>query len=143
MGAQLMRMMVESAHENNRVDGSSDVTIDRLQAATGKLGLIASGLAMVDPGLIPPQGAGYGSDVKVINMDTGMQVEYTLMLSAQMDVRGNHVSLASPVGQALLGAVSGDETMIVTPHRNVSLRVVDVRTLIEMLNDIELEFLNC
>jgi transcription elongation factor GreA len=142
LGAQLMREVSEPEDGAASSDGIAHDRIGRLQAATGTLGLIASGLAVIDSTCIPASGAGYGSTVQVINVDSGRHEEYTLLISSLMDIRANHVSLASPIGQALLGRKAGDQVAIVTPHREVRIKVAYVRTLMQFLDTVETEFLN-
>ena len=106
---------------------------DEIKARIAFLGQIAAGLAIVDPECLPPEGAGYGSKVTVRNVKTGATDEYTLMVGSLVDINANQVSLASPIGQALLGARADDEVTIHTPTRPVTLRVIAVQTLMEQM----------
>jgi transcription elongation GreA/GreB family factor len=141
LGAKLMRRLPDASDGKPRAD-VPDPMIDRLRAAIARIGRIASGLAIIDPECIPAEGAGYGSDVKVVSLDSGRYEEYTLLTSAVMDIESSHVSLASPIGQALLGRVPGEEVTICTPQRRARMRVASVRTLTQILDSIELELLD-
>ena len=105
-----------------------------LQARVAKLGQIAAGLAVVDPECLPRVGAGYGSTVEVRDIDSGDVGEYTLMVGMLVDLDANQVSLASPMGQALLGASAGDQVTLTTPGKQVSLLVTRVATLFDHLD---------
>jgi hypothetical protein len=142
LASQLMGRMSNPDAEVDATALTPDPVVDRLQAATGKLGLLAAGLAVIDAECIPANAAGYGSEVQTIHMDSGRKEDYTLLISPLMDIQANHVSLASPIGQALLGRSAGDEAMIITPQRRVVVRVADVRTLPQILDEVETEFLD-
>ena len=76
--------------------------------------------------VVPAAGAGadLGSTVTV-EVD-GMTDTYTLVGSAEADPSSGRLSVVSPVGRALLGAVAGAEVAVQTPRGPVSYRVVSV-----------------
>jgi transcription elongation GreA/GreB family factor len=115
----------------------SDTPDEALQSQVAKLGLIAAGLAVVDAESLPAESAGFGSIVEAENVDTGETEEYELMVGSLVDVGTNQVSLASPIGQALLGRTAGDEVMIVTPYKQARMRINRVVTLAELLDRYE------
>ncbi len=106
-----------------------------LQARVSTLGQIAAGLAVVDPECLPPEGAGYGSIVEVRDLDTGKNEQHMLMVGSLVDIDANQVSLASPMGQALLGRSVGDQFRIRTPGKHRTLLVMRVVTLLDHLDD--------
>jgi transcription elongation GreA/GreB family factor len=99
------------------------------------LGQVAAAWADVPDGALPPTGAGFGSAVIVEDVDHGVRETFTLMTGALLDIDGGQVSLASPIGQALLGTEEGDVVGVQTPHRLRRLRVVEVRTLQSRIED--------
>ena len=56
----------------------------------------------------------------------GEQVTYVLVSPSEVDLGGGRISVASPVGRALLGHGPGDEVMIRTPQGEAHYRVVSV-----------------
>jgi len=56
----------------------------------------------------------------------GEQVTYVLVSPSEVDLGGGRISVASPVGRALLGHGPGDEVMIRTPQGETHYRVVSV-----------------
>jgi transcription elongation factor GreA len=70
------------------------------------------------------RGAGIGSYVTV-EVD-GSSVTYQLVGSAEADSRAGRISIASPVGAALVGARTGDEVVAATPRGPVRHRVLSV-----------------
>lgn len=73
-------------------------------------------------------GARFGSTVVVEDVDLGGRETYTLMTGELLDIDAGQVSLASPIGRALLGARPGAEVSVSTPQRQRRLRVLSVRT---------------
>jgi transcription elongation GreA/GreB family factor len=109
-----------------------------LQQAIARLGQIAAGLAIVDEECLPANGAGYASTVTVRDLDSGQKNEYVLMVGSLVDIEANQVSLASPIGQALLGRSPGERTSFSAPTRRVRLQILSVTTLAEFLAELEL-----
>lgn len=91
----------------------------RIQALEGRL----RNAVVVDA---PREGdrADLGSRVTV-EVD-GITDTYTLVSTAEADARAGRLSVASPVGQALLGATPGSEVRVQTPRGAVTYRVVTV-----------------
>lgn len=106
-----------------------------LQAVVRRLGQLVAGLSIIDPEHLPARGAGYGSTVVVENTRTGNREEYMLMAGPLVDIDANQVSLASPIGSALLGRVAGEEIVIETPQQARLLRIISVTTLMESMGD--------
>lgn len=69
-------------------------------------------------------GADIGSRITV-QID-GDEIEYVLVGSAEADPKAGRLSVASPVGKALVGARSGDEVEVETPRGRVTYRVLNV-----------------
>ncbi len=111
----------------------ADPTTRGLQARVALLGQLAAGLAIVDADALPAEGAGFGSRVTVVNVETGTTDEYVLMIGSLVDIDANQVSLASPIGQALLGRRPGEEVTFATPNKQVRLLVTNVVTLLDLL----------
>ena len=117
-------------------DGVTDETAE-LRSRTARLGQIAAGLAVIDLECLPSDGAGYGSNVQLRNLDTGESDEYTLMVGSLVDISANQVSLASPIGQALLGRRAGERVTITTPYKQSRMFIMKVVTLMELLASYE------
>ena len=70
------------------------------------------------------EGAGIGS-LLTVSID-GDEVQYTLVGSAEADPMAGRLSVASPVGKALLGSKGGDDVDVETPRGRVAYRVLKV-----------------
>ena len=104
-----------------------------IKEAVRFLGQVASCWSLVAEDALPEHGAGFGSTVEVEDAAGGPREWYPLMTGALLDIDAGQVSLASPIGQALLGAVPGMMVSVTTPMRRRTLRVVSVRTLQDRL----------
>jgi transcription elongation factor GreA len=73
-------------------------------------------------------GAGSGADLgsKVTVEVDGATDTYTLVGTAEADPSSGRLSVASPVGRALLGALAGDEVAVKTPRGAVTYQVLSV-----------------
>ncbi|HSJ05368.1 MAG TPA: GreA/GreB family elongation factor [Longimicrobiales bacterium] len=93
------------------------------------LGQVVAAWADVPADALPPRGAGFGSTVLVEDLDRGLRETFTLMAGPLLDIDAGQVSLASPVGHALLAAAPGDTVSVAAPQRLRRLRVLSVRSL--------------
>jgi transcription elongation factor GreA len=67
--------------------------------------------------------AGVGSAVQITRLDTGASFTYKLVGAREANAREGKISVASPVGSALVGARPGDEVSVQTPNGEVAMRV--------------------
>jgi transcription elongation factor GreA len=72
---------------------------------------------------------GLGTSVTVIDMETDEEETFMVVLSEMMDVDAGHISLQSPLGQALRDTVVGDEVKLRLPDLVRKLRVVSMVTV--------------
>jgi transcription elongation GreA/GreB family factor len=119
------------------LDSKRDVATQDLQNKVASFGQIAAGLAIIDSACLPAAGAGYGSTVTVRDVRTNQVDQYTLMVGSLVDIETQQVSLASPIGQALLGKCEGDEIVVTAPHRRARMLVTKVVTLMDKLEENE------
>ncbi|WP_325310984.1 GreA/GreB family elongation factor [Longimicrobium sp.] len=104
-----------------------------VQERIRRLGQLVAGLAGLECGALPIDRVGYGSSVVLQNLDDRRRVSYTLVTGDVIDLDEDQVSLASPVGQALLGRKAGDRVSVQTPAGTLRYRIVSVTTLPQML----------
>jgi len=104
-----------------------------VQERIRRLGQLVAGLAGLERGALPVDRVGYGSTVVLQDLDDRRRVSYTLVTGEVIDLDEDQVSLASPVGQALLGREVGDRVFVETPAGTLRYRIVSVTTLPQML----------
>lgn len=73
--------------------------------------------------------AGIGSRVRVRHCDDGELADYDLVGPIESDAGSGRVSVAAPVGRALLGGRRGDTVVVETPRGAVRLEILGVRSV--------------
>jgi len=68
-----------------------------------------------------------GSTVKVRNLSTSSEAEYTIVGSAESDPLNAKISNESPIGVALMGGKPGATVIAATPGGEVQLKIVSIR----------------
>ena len=111
-------------------DYKDTILLQRLiQARIQDLRRLIAGLALVDRDALPPEAAGFGSVLRVRDLDSGEDFKYTLLTGDRIDPEAGEISLESPVGAALVGCRPGDEIEAATPQGPRRLRILSVVTL--------------
>ncbi|MEJ5299611.1 MAG: GreA/GreB family elongation factor [Thermodesulforhabdaceae bacterium] len=67
-----------------------------------------------------------GATVTLQNIENGEYVKYVLVGPYESDIHNGHLSVASPLGSALLGHEAGDEVIFEAPSGLKSYRVINV-----------------
>ncbi|MFH1855760.1 MAG: transcription elongation factor GreA [Candidatus Omnitrophota bacterium] len=67
-----------------------------------------------------------GALVKVKDLDTGEELEYTLVSSLEADISQNKISTVSPVGKSLLGHKENDEVEIKIPAGILRYKILSI-----------------
>jgi transcription elongation factor GreA len=90
-------------------------------------------LSKIDLSEIPADRVGFGSRVTVTDLRTREEVTYTLVFGDYIDIETGQISMASPLGQTLLGRQVGDEVALQLPRGERTLRINELVTLPEMV----------
>ena len=72
---------------------------------------------------------GFGSTVMIHDIDMGEDFTFTITAGDFIDLDAGQVSLASPIGQGLLGAEEGEEVTIKLPAGARQYKIVELSTL--------------
>ena len=70
---------------------------------------------VIDPGNLPKDKVVFASRVLLENVDTGEDVEYQLVGPDESDINQGRISIASPLGKAIIGRKPGDEIILQAP----------------------------
>ncbi|MBI5419010.1 MAG: transcription elongation factor GreA [Deltaproteobacteria bacterium] len=104
-----------------------------LQARMAQIQKRLADLSRIDVSSIGKERVGLGSEVTVENLDTGEMVRYTLVIPEVADGKKNLVSVASPVGRALLNRKVGDSVTVSIPKGTCEL---EVRKFVTIFGDV-------
>lgn len=103
-----------------------------IQTRIRRLGQLVAGLPRLE-GTVSADRVGFGSSVVLQNLATRQRISYTLVTGDVIDLDEDQVSLASPVGQALIGRTVGERVKVETPAGTLRYRIVALTTLPQSL----------
>jgi transcription elongation factor GreA len=106
-----------------------------VQARLGQLRQRLSKLSSIDPTQIPSDRVGLGSKVLVEDQKSGTKETYYLVFGDALEFEEGHVTMASPIGRALLGKAVGDVAYLRLPSMVRQLTVVQLRTIHDASGD--------
>jgi transcription elongation factor GreA len=102
-----------------------------VQARLGQLRQRLSKLSQVDIAQIPTDKVGLGSRVTVKDVSTGETEVYNLVFGDAADFEDGHVTMASPIGLALVGKGIGDVAILKLPAKTRRLEITGLSTIHE------------
>jgi len=106
-----------------------------VQARLGQLRQRLSKLSSIDPTQIPSDRVGLGSKVLVEDQKSGAQETYYLVFGDALEFEEGHVTMASPIGRALLGKAVGEVAFLKLPSMVRQLTVVELQTIHDSSED--------
>lgn len=116
-------------------NGDYHAALERQQFVRARLGHLTSRLAklsQVDTSKIPTDRVGLGSRVVVRDMDTKEEETFELVIPDAMDVELGHISVASPLGSALVDKKKGQVAEARLPFGTRKLKILKLQTLHEL-----------
>ena len=125
-------------HGDLRENSEYKAALERQQFVQARLGQLRqrlSKLSQIDPSQIPADKVGLGSRVVVEDQRTGTRETYHLVFGDAVEFEEGHVTMASPIGRALLGKAVGETTQLRLPTMVRTLKVVDLTTIHHATSD--------
>src|SRR6476469_1130178 len=120
-----------------RENSEYKAALERQQFVRARLGQLRerlSRLAAIDLNQIPTDKVGLGSSV-VEDQKTMVRETYTLIFGDNFEFDDRQVSMASPIGRALLGKTIGEIAYLKLPTMTRQLKVLELRTIHDGLAD--------
>lgn len=90
-------------------------------------------LSKVDVSKIASDRVGFGSRVKLKDVQNGSTVTYSLVFGDFIDLDSDQISMASPIGNALLGKKLNEEVVVRLPRGDRTYQIIELTTLPQML----------
>lgn len=90
-------------------------------------------LSKVDTSKISHDRVGFGSKVKLRDVQNNSEVSYSLVFGDFIDLDSDQISMASPIGNALVGKQLGDEVVVRLPRGDRTFKIVELVTLPQMV----------
>ncbi|MFO7963628.1 MAG: transcription elongation factor GreA [Desulfobacterales bacterium] len=81
---------------------------------------------IIDTRTLPKDRAVFASTVVLENIDTGERVEYQLVGPEESNIELGRISIASPLGKAVIGKKPGDEVLLQAPGGKRCYEVVEI-----------------
>jgi len=119
-------------HGDLRENSEYKAALERQQFVQARLGHLRSRLSKlssIDIAQIPPDRVGLGSRVVVQDAQSREKEVYHLVFGDAMEFEEGHVTMASPIGRALLGKAVGDEIVLRLPTLTRTLKVIELQTI--------------
>ncbi|HKW11508.1 MAG TPA: GreA/GreB family elongation factor [Gemmatimonadaceae bacterium] len=119
-------------HGDLRENSEYKAALERQQFVQARLGQLRqrlSKLSAIDPSQIPADKVGLGSKVIVEDQRTKSRETYHLVFGDALEFEEGHVTMASPIGKALLGKAVGEVTQLRLPTIVRTLKVVELTTI--------------
>jgi transcription elongation factor GreA len=119
-------------HGDLRENSEYKAALERQQFVQARLGQLRgrlSKLSSIDIAQIPPDKVGLGSRVVVQDAKTREREEYHLVFGDALEFQEGHVTMASPIGRALLGKAVGDEIVLRLPAATRRLKLIELQTI--------------
>ena len=104
-----------------------------IQARMSQLSQRQSELAQIDVKNLPSDRVGFGSRVKLQDLDMGEHFDFTIVAGDYVDFDAGQISFASPLGQGLLGARKDEEVTVTLPAGERRYRIMELKTLPEQV----------
>ena len=90
-------------------------------------------LSKIDLSALASDRVGFGSRVTLEDLDSGDRIAYSIVFGDYIDLDTNQISMASPIGRALLGKQINEETVVNLPRGARKYRIVELTTLPQMV----------
>jgi transcription elongation factor GreA len=119
-------------HGDLRENSEYKAALERQQFVQARLGQLRSRLSKlssIDMSQIPPDKVGLGSRVVVQDEKTREREVYHLVFGDAVEFQEGHVTMASPIGRALLGKQVGETIVLKLPAVTRRLKLLELQTI--------------
>ncbi|MFP4194712.1 MAG: transcription elongation factor GreA [Desulfobacterales bacterium] len=97
-----------------------------LEARINELEYKLANAEVIDPDSLSKDKAVFGCTVVLENIDTGDEVSYQLVGPEESNIKEGRISVASPLGQAIVGKQLGEEIIIDAPGGRRNYELIDI-----------------
>ncbi len=127
-----------AAHGDLSENSEYDAAKERktfLEARAAHLAERLNSLSSLKISSIPAETVGFGSRVRLEDLDTGEVKEYELVTPEEVDARRGRISIASPIGRAMMGRKVDDEVTVRLPGGAREYVIIGLKTLHDLLRE--------
>ena len=110
-----------------------------VRARIGQLRSRLTDIGMMNLSQIPRDRVALGSSVTLLDLDSDEEITYELVIPEMADLELGLISIASPIGQGLVGRRDGEQVVITIPSGRKRFEIVEVRTVHDKAADVGAE----
>lgn len=125
----LIELADARAHGDLSENAEYDAAKEKHAFIEGRINDLSNKLAnadIIDPGTLNKDKVVFGCKVLLENIDTGEEVTYQLVGQDEANINQGLISVASPLGMAMIGKAPGDEITLQAPGGKRSYELVDI-----------------
>jgi transcription elongation factor GreA len=111
--------------ENAEYDAAKEAQ-GHLEAKISKMESTIANARVVEDQDIDDSKAYILSNIRIKNLNNGMEQVYTLVAPQEADLATGRISINSPIGQGLLGRSAGETVEIKVPAGKVKLKIIEI-----------------
>ena len=100
-----------------------------VKARIGQLRQRLGELSSMNLDSVPRDRVAIGSKVKLLDIDKDEELTYELVIPEVADLDRGMISLASPIGQSLMGKQEGDEVLCKIPAGERNFEILELETI--------------
>jgi transcription elongation factor GreA len=91
-----------------------------------ELGAVLSKAVIIDPSSLPHDRVSFGSTIKLVNVDTDEEYEYSIVGGVESNADKGLISFNSPLAKQLMGKEEGDEFSATLPGGVKTFEILEV-----------------
>ncbi|MDG1761560.1 MAG: transcription elongation factor GreA [Flavobacteriaceae bacterium] len=112
--------------ENAEYDAAKEAQ-GLLELKIAKLEEIYAGARLIDESQLDTSKALVLSQVKIKNLNNGMEMSYTLVAESEADLKSGKISVNSPIGKGLLGKSVGEIAEVKVPNGILKFEILSIQ----------------
>ena len=98
-----------------------------IEGRLSELGYKLSNADIIDPDRLQKDRAVFGATVVLENIESGENITYQLVGPDESNIEEGRISVASPLGKAIIGKKPGDEIIVMAPGGKRTFELVGIR----------------
>ena len=111
--------------ENSEYDAAKEAQ-GMLEMKIAQLKDLVANARIIDESKLSTDEVQVLSKVKIRNLATGMEVEYTIVADSEANLREKKIALSTPIAHGLLGHKKGDVVEITIPAGKVKFEILEI-----------------
>ena len=97
-----------------------------IERRIAELSAILANIKIIDPSAYEHKSVSFGSTVKLIEIDTQKEFEYTIVGSYESNPDKGYISFHSPIAKSIIGKNVGDEVSIKLPRGESEFEIIEI-----------------